>query len=119
MSEFEVVEAFLTYTESVDTHNDFKQYWSQMWKPITQKCLGVAKHQFVMKKAFELFKGKIILSEFKNKKYSWFNIFVRNDEENTLRTLCEHAGLIYEEFVFYGFEHHKNRCRKYFSKLNR
>ena len=116
MSEFEVVAAFLSHTESVDTDNDFKQYWSQMWKPITQQCLIVAKNQFILKKSLEMFKGKIILFEFGDKEYKWSDIFVHEEEVNVLRTLCEHVGLNMDEFMYYGFDKHKTSCQKYFKK---
>lgn len=114
MSDFEVVAAFLTHTESIEPSSNFQQYWSEMWKPITQKCLLVAKHQFIMQKAFEQFKG--LLHDGQSK---WSDIFVHEEEEKVLISLCKHVGLDPKEFLFFGFSHHSNRCRKHLIRIKK
>jgi len=46
--------------------NDFQEFWAKTWKPISVKCLNIAKHKFIMRKSFELFKAHCVLNEFKN-----------------------------------------------------
>lgn len=112
-SDTEVVLAFMTYSETRPMGNDFKEYWSELWKPITQQCLNVTKNKFVLQKAFELFKTNRICHESTSK---WSDIFIHKEEEDILKSLCRHVGLQEEEFLDFGFNHHEVRCQKYHTK---
>jgi hypothetical protein len=117
MSDGEVVVAFMTHSETVPMSNDFQEYWSGLWKPITQKCLNVAKHQFVMQKAFELFKAKKTQHECSSDVSNWSELFICEEEEQILTSLCKHVKLEVSEFMDFGLNHHRNRCKKYFLSL--
>ena len=113
MTEFEVVGAFQTYLEQTElSNNDFKEFWQTTWKPITQKCLTVAKNSFVLRKAFEMFRAKLVAHKFANNKCVWSEIFVDKAEVQILQALCHHVGLEQEEFLHLGLHFHRNRCRK-------
>jgi len=113
MSVAEVVMAFMSHSEIHPMPNDFHEYWTGLWKPLTQRCLNVAKHQFVMQKAFELFKANTTRHNYSHGELSWSDIFVRKEEEEILKSLCRSVKLQEEEFMDYGLNHHRNRCRKY------
>ena len=119
MTDAEVVVAFMAYSEIHPMPNDFQEYWTGLWKPLTQRCLNVAKHQFVMQKAFELFKANVLRHEYCSGSSSWSDVFVCKEEEEILTSLCKHVNLEEEEFMDYGFNHHQCRCRNYHTQLTR
>lgn len=112
MQPTEVLLAFTFHAEKQPIPDDFQSYWSGLWKPITQQCLNIAKHTFVMQKAFEFFKNKVTTTE-----TPFQGVFMEVEEEKVLKSLCEHVKLQKEEFMDYGLHHHRNRCRKYYSLL--
>ncbi len=117
MSSAEIVVTFMTYLETHPIPNDFQDYWTVIWKPLTQRCLTIAKHQFVLQKAFELFKvNKTVATVSDCTK--WSNIFIDKDEEKILKSLCRYVKLKEEEFLDFGLNHHRNRCRKYYRESN-
>mgnify|MGYP006111244047 FL=1 len=116
MSNTEIVQAFMSHLETCPMSNDFQVYWSGIWKPITQRCLNVAKHEFVMQKAFEIFQANKTRHDYSSSHSSWSEIFVCKEEEEILKSLCRHVKLQEEEFLDYGLNHHRNRCRKYYTK---
>jgi|FLMP01.1.fsa_nt_emb hypothetical protein len=111
MCETEIVMAFMAHLETHPMSNDFKKCWSERWKTITQRCLNVAKHQFVLQKAFELFKSGAACTTSSN----WSELFVCKDEEKILISLCRYVKLQEEQFMDYGLNHHRNCCRKYYT----
>lgn len=114
MAEFELVTMFQTYIESQEIKNDFKDFWQPTWYSITHKCLNVAKHTFIMRKAFELFKTNYVCHEIKYKsRPTWTAIFIDKDEAKILSNLCKHVAFDTEQFLYFGLNHHKNRCRKF------
>jgi hypothetical protein len=115
MCEREMVVAFMAMLETHPMHNDFSVYWSGLWKPLTQRCLNAAKHQFVMQKAFELFQVHVARHRHLSNPNNWSTVFVCEEERNILTSLCRHVKLQEEEFLDYGLNHHRNRCRKYFT----
>jgi len=116
MSDNEVVIAFMAHSETRPMPSDFQEYWSGMWTPLTQRCLTVAKHLFVMQKAFELFKANKTRHECGSDSSKWSDIFVRKEEEKILRSLCRHVKLEEDNFLDYGLNQHQNRCRKYYAQ---
>lgn len=116
IDEAEVVLAFMSYIETQPTQNDFQTYWATLWKPITQRCLNMAKHTFVLEKAFELFRAHVTRIRFTNSLTTWSEVFIGAEEEQVLETLCKHAKLKKGEFMDYGLQRHRNRCRKYYTK---
>ena len=110
-----MVVAFMAMLETHPMHNDFSVYWSGLWKPLTQRCLNVAKHQFVMQKALELFQVHVTRHRHLSDCSNWSTVFVCEEEINILTSLCRHVKLQEEEFLDYGLNHHRNRCRKYFT----
>ena len=112
-----VINEFKNHVDSMEISNDFRQFWQSTWKPITQKCLNVAKHTFVMKKAFEMFQSKMALALFTNETdINWSVVFIDDDETQLLQSLCRHVGLNADYFLYYGLGFHKKRCHKYYSK---
>jgi|TARA_B110000483_G_scaffold125138_1_gene150450 hypothetical protein len=109
-----IINAFCDQIDNGDISNDFKEFWRSIWKPITQKCLNVAKHKFIMRKAFELFKAHFSVCKFANINVSFSETFVEIEEIDILQSLCKHVGLQGEEFIYFGLLFHKNRCKKYF-----
>ena len=114
MNNQNVANAFCDQIDNGEISNDFKEFWKSTWKPITQKCLNVAKHKFIMRKAFELFKAHSASCWFANRKVSFSETFVEDEEIEMLLSLCRHVGLQGEEFIYFGLLFHKNRCKKYF-----
>ena len=114
-----VVNAFCDQIDNGDISNDFKEFWRSTWKPITQKCLNVAKHKFIMRKAFELFKSNFSVCKFENTNVSFSETFVEIEEIEILQSLCLHVGLQGEEFIYFGLLFHKNRCKKYFKSKSK
>ena len=114
MNNQNVANAFCDQIDNGEISNDFREFWRSTWKPITQKCLNVAKHKFIMRKAFELFKAHSASCWFANRKVSFSETFVEDEEIEMLLSLCRHVGLQGEEFIYFGLLFHKNRCKKYF-----
>lgn len=112
-SEVEVIASFQNHIDTIDINNDFNTFWGSEWKSITRQCLNVAKHTFVMRKAFEIFKSKYVLHQLTKQILTWPEIFADEEEAAILRRLCQHVGLCPIEFMFYGLNHHRNRCRKF------
>ena len=110
-----MVVAFTAALKTHPIHNDFRTYWSSLWKPITQQCLNVAKHEFVMQKALELFQVHVTRLEHISECNEWSNVFVCKEETNILKSLCRHVQLQEDEFLDYGFSHHRNHCWTYFT----
>ena len=119
MSTTEVVLAFISHVETHPTDDDFQTYWSELWKPITQRCLNVAKHTFVLKKAFELFRVNVTRLQYNNSSTTWAEVFIGVEEEQILKTLCKNVKLEEGEFMDYGLQRHRNRCRKYYTQCVR
>lgn len=109
----EIVLAFMAHTETIKMSNDFQEYWSEIWTPITQNCLNVAKQQFVLQKAFEMFRVNRLTRSVRN--LTWSEVFVHETEKKILTSLCNHVKLSISEFMFHGLNQHRNRCRKYYS----
>jgi len=112
-SESNVVTVFQDHIETCEILNNFKEFWHNKWKGITQKCLNVARHEFVMRKSFEMFASKRVMHAFTNKPCDFDHLFVENHERAILKGLCVHVGLDYNEFIFLGLNFHRNRCRKH------
>jgi len=117
MSSTEMVVAFMAHLEECPMSNDFQEYWAGIWKPLTQRCLNVAKYQFVLQKAFELFKVHKTLVNSSGSS-TWSDIFVCKEEEKILKSLCRYVKLQEEELMGFGLNHHRNRCRKYYRESN-
>lgn len=117
MSSTEMVVTFMAHLEECPMSNDFQDYWTEIWKPLTQQCLSVAKHKFVMQKAFELFKSNKTIAATSGCT-KWSDIFVCKDEEKILKSLCRYVKLEEEEFLDFCLNHHRNRCRKYYRESN-
>ena len=111
-----IVNAFCDQIDTCEISDDFKEFWRSTWKPITQKCLCVAKHKFIMRNALELFKAHVASCKFKNTNVSFSETFVESEEIELLHSLCMHVGLHGEEFIYFGLLFHKKRCKKYFAK---
>jgi len=111
----EVVLAFMEHAETIQMPNDFQEYWAEMWTPITRNCLNVAKQRFVLQKAFEMFRA--LTRSISNE--SWSEVFVHKHEEQILISLCKHVKLRTSDFLYYGLNHHRNRCQKYYSVSKR
>jgi hypothetical protein len=109
-----VINAFDLYCENSHMPNDFQEFWAKTWKPISQKCLNIAKHKFIMRKSFELFKAHCVLNELKNGNICFSDVFLESEEIDILQSLCKHVALHGEEFVIFGLLFHKKRCMRYF-----
>lgn len=109
-SESDIISMFGNHLETCEITEDFKTFWGQKWKGITQTCLNVARHQFVMRKASEIFKAKYELHVFTNKSCLFSSLFVVNEERAILKGLCKHVGLNFHDFIYLGMKFHRLRC---------
>jgi len=110
----EIAKTFQSQIESNPIPDNFKDFWQSTWKPITKKCLNVAKHIFVMRKAFELFKSNFALCKFQNQT-NWHVIFNEEKEAEILESLCKHVNLDFNHFIYFGINFHRNRCKTYYT----
>ena len=110
MYEDDIVKSFEYHLRDIDMDNDFKTFWGGKWSSITKKCLNVAKNNFVLRKAFEMFRAKYVSHQYSEKKSSFSDLFVVADEILILTNLCKHVVLNPDEFISLGLNLHKRQC---------
>lgn len=118
----EVVLAFVEHCDIDVIPNNFQEYWSELWQPLTQQCLKVAKHNFILCKAFEVFKANMVRHQANVVRHQsraltdWSQVFIDVEEEQILKALCKHVKVQEEDFMDYGLNRHRCRCRKYYTQ---
>ena len=105
MAEWDVVSSFINIPENTPVTENFQEWWGKMWQPIEKACQNVAKHQYVLQHALNSFKEN-------STDKTWEEAFEKTQEIKCLTLLCQQVGLEPTEFLDFGFEHHRNACRK-------
>ena len=77
----------------------------------------MAKQQFVLQKAFEMFRANIATNEQGNGTSTWSEVFVHDTEVQILSALCKYVKLPKNKFLNYGVYQHHNQCQKYYSNV--
>jgi len=105
----EVVLAFVEHCDIDVIPNNFQEYWSELWQPLTQQCLKVAKHNFILCKAFEVFQANMVRHQ-SRAVTDWSQVFIDVEEEQILKALCKHVKVQEKDFMDYGLNRHRCRC---------
>ena len=107
MAEWDAVSSFMTMGEETPLEDNFEQWWRGLWLPFQTKCLGIAQHQYVLRRALHRYTQV--------EATTWEESFDSLLEKQYLQELCQDVGLDEEEFLLLGFSHHRTACRKVFS----
>jgi len=104
VSEWEAVVDFMNILERKPIDGTFKDWFDNSWKPYQTKCINMAKHRYILKKALENFQKKHTHRE-------WHLSFIEIEQKTYLRRLCLEVGIEAEDFIHFGLTHHRNACK--------
>jgi len=108
MSEWSAVLEFIDILDTKPLDDTFENWFYNSWESYQTKCINMAKHHYILKKALDKFQERYTTQD-KN----WELSFIENEQKAHLHELCIEVGINSEEFLHFGFNHHRNACKKH------